>query len=221
MPVRHHCALLFLFGVTLGQRQMVYEEKPLGQVISSKLPQQFESAPYSTCNVQYVWIILHCHLDGQVSRISARALSRRLIFDRSCYAGYHKACKADRFATLPPLSTASSTNLIAQTIADLPWGRRTQFPLFDFFKKGQNSWKTAFNLWEMDKKAAVSICFAQKIRGVTVFPLANWKRCCWNSLTELFLETLANLVLFLLLHATQKISLLSLTFVAYGISDWR
>lgn len=170
-------------------------------VISSELLRQFESAPYSTCNVQNVWIVLHCHLDGQVSRISAKALSRRLIFDRRCYAGYHEA---DRFATLPPLSTASFTNLIAQTIADLPWGRRTQFPLFDFFKKGQNSWKTAFNLWEMDKKAAVSICFAQKIRGVTVSPLASWKRCCWNSLTGPFLETLANLVLFLLLQCHTK-----------------
>ena len=188
------CVAFFGGGVTLSQRQMVYEEKPWWQVISTELLRQFESAPYSTCNVQCMWILLHCHLDGQVSRISARALSRRLIFDRSCYAGYHEACKADSFATLPPLSTASSTNLIAQTIADLPWGRMTQFPLFDFFKKGQNSWKTAFNLWEMDKKAAVLICFAQKIRGVTVFPLASWKRCCWNSLTRLFLKTLANLV---------------------------
>lgn len=53
-------------------------------------------------NIQYAWIAPCCHSCGQVSRISARVVSRGLFFfDCRCYGGYHGACKADRFATLP------------------------------------------------------------------------------------------------------------------------
>lgn len=109
-------------------------------------------------------IVLCCHLDGQVSRISAKAVSQALIFDQSRYGGYHEACKADRHA----LSIGSFSNLIAQTspllICPEGWGHNS--PYFDFLNKGQNSGETAFNLWEMDKMDR--FVFAQKIRGVTL-----------------------------------------------------
>lgn len=59
------------------------------------------------------------------------------------------------------------------------WGHNSLS--FDFLKKDQHSGWTAFNLWGMDKKAALSICFAHKVRGETLlWPVG--RGCCWSSL---------------------------------------
>lgn len=99
-----------------------------------------------------------------MSRISAKHVSQVLFL-----TGYEKRlAKVTDWLfclfvlRLPLKSNSPGHRLFAPMVGDT-------IPLFfDFLKKGQNSGENAFNLWETDKKAAVSICFAQKIRGITL-----------------------------------------------------
>lgn len=136
--------------------------RPASRVLHLQLCCEFSLSPQPALEM-HTWIIPRCHFDGQVSRISAKAsfwseplwwISGGLPSWQICY-----------FASL---SFGSFSNLIAQTVADLPRGFRT-IPLpAIFWRKARILGRVHLTFQRWIRKLLCPLVFLRKIRSVTL-----------------------------------------------------